>query len=172
MQIGYWSYLLVSLAMLPFAIALRRFLAVRGASGLTADTALGLAVAAAILKILGIVRWLVAMPALAEAHALAPDAASKAAIEYVYLGVNGYAGAVGELLGVQLTGGLYFVLAGMAVSQAGWPKLGASGAVIGALFVATCARTIYPPAGALQTFAVPLLLLWCTALGVVAWRGR
>ncbi len=82
--VGYWAYLLVSVAMVPLAFALRSLAAEHGRSGPMIDTLAFLGAAAGILKTLGIVRWLSAMPALATAHAGA-DAAGRATIETAYL---------------------------------------------------------------------------------------
>jgi hypothetical protein len=171
-QIGYWAYLLVSLAMVPLALATRTFLNRRGMSGLLVDVSCALGVAGGVLKTLGIVRWLVAMPALSMLHASAPDTATRVAVEVTYVALNGYAGAVGELLGVQLLSGLFLVTTGMALVGIGWRMIGGSAILAGALFVATCARTIVPEMGALQTIAVPLALLWFPAFAIAVWRDR
>ena len=116
---GYWAYLLVSVAMVPLAFALRSLAAERGRSGPMIDALAFIGAAAGILKTLGIVRWLSAMPALATAHAGA-DAAGRATIETAYLALNTYAGSVGELLGGDLEAGGLGELGGEALlAQAG-----------------------------------------------------
>ncbi len=171
-QIGYWAYLLTSLAFIPFALALRRFVLERGAGGLANDTAAAFGIAVGIFKMLGIVRWLVAMPALATLHAANPDPATRAAIDVAYVALNGYAGAVGELLGVQLVSGLWLVIAGLLLARTGFRVTGWSALVIGVLFVATCLRTIWPAAAALQGVAVPLALIWFVVFAGALWRER
>ena len=171
-QIGYWAYLLTSLAFIPFALALRRFAIARGAQGLVTDTMAGLGMAVAVFKMLGIVRWLVAMPTLATFYMANPDPAQRAVIEITYVVLNGYAGAVGELLGVQLASGLWLILGGLVLGRLGMRWIGVSAGVIGALFVATCLRTMVPAAGILQSGAVPLALVWFVAFAVVLWRQR
>ncbi|MCX7326033.1 MAG: hypothetical protein NTZ14_16785 [Hyphomicrobiales bacterium] len=171
-QIGYWAYLLASLAFIPFALAVRRFAVARGADGLVNDTMAGLGIAVAIFKMLGIVRWLVAMPTLAVLHAGQLDPARRAAIEISYTVLNGYAGAAGELLGVQLVSGLWLVLAGFVLNRLGMRWTAASAGLIGALFVATCLRTVLPGAAGLQSVAVPLALLWFPTFAVAVWRRR
>ncbi|MEI8147340.1 MAG: DUF4386 family protein [Alphaproteobacteria bacterium] len=168
-QIGYWAYLLVSLALLPLAVSLRNYAIERGVSGALVDTAAFCGAAAAVFKMLGIVRWLVAMPALAQLHGSASQA-NRAVIETVYVALNGYAGAVGELLGVQLVSGVWLVLTGLILIRLAFPWLGRAAIVIGALFVATCLRTFVPEVGALQGIVVPLALLWFPALAVMIWR--
>jgi hypothetical protein len=95
-----------------------------------------LGAAAGILKTLGIVRWLSAMPALATAHAGA-DAAGRATIETAYLALNAYAGSVGELLGVQLLSGLWLLGTAAVLVGIGLRLTGLLGGLAGLLFLAT-----------------------------------
>jgi hypothetical protein len=169
-QAGYAAYLLVSLALIPFALALRLHANRHGVEGLLVDCAAALGVASGVLKMLGIVRWLSAMPALAELQESAADAAARQAVAAVYVGLNGYAGAVGELLGVQLVGGLFLVAAGRVLALCGLTRLGLAGSLIGLLFVVTAGRIALPALGAAQSIAVPLALLWFTALAVALRR--
>ena len=169
-QIGYWAYLLTSLAFVPLAIAMRSFAHANGVKGVMVDTAVALGAAAGILKTLGIVRWLAAMPALADLYGSTRDPMIKAAIEVSYTALNGYAGAVGELLGVQLTSGIWLVLTGIILAKLGMRWMGSAAFIIGTLFVGTCARTLIPQAAALQAVAVPLALLWFPALAIAIWR--
>lgn len=171
-QVGYWAYLLTSLALVPLAVVLRAFAHGHGVRGATVDTAVALGAAAGILKTLGIIRWLVAMPALANLYGSTGDPAIKAAIEVAYIMLNGYAGAIGELLGVQLVSGAWLILTGIILWRASLPIVGAMGLGIGALFVATCARTVFPDVAVLQSIAVPLALLWFPALAIGVWRRR
>jgi hypothetical protein len=171
-QIGYWAYLLTSLAFIPFALAMRRYAIERGAGGLVTDTMAGLGVTVAIFKMLGIVRWLAAMPALATLYIGNPDPAQRAAVEITYVALNGYAGAVGELLGVQLASGCWLILAGVVLGRLGMRWLAVSASVIGLLFLATCLRTIWPGAAMLQSIAIPLALAWFVAFAAILWRQR
>jgi hypothetical protein len=118
-QIGYWGYLLTAVAMVPLAIALRHFALGKGVHGPLVDTMTAMGIAAAVLKTLGIVRWLAAMPSLASLHADAVDPAVRVAVEVSYVALNGYAGAVGELLGVQLFSGFWLILLGIILVRAG-----------------------------------------------------
>jgi hypothetical protein len=171
-QIGYWGYLLTSLAFLPFAVAMREFARGKGITGVLPDTALAVGVAAGMFKMLGIVRWLIAMPSLAALYGATSDPVQKAAIEITYTALNGYAGAVGELLGVQLTSGLWLVLTGIILVRIGMRWTGMAGLIIGGLFVATCLRTIVPGAAMLQAVTPPLALAWFVVLAAAIWRRR
>lgn len=169
-QVGYWAYLLTSIAMVPLAVALRAFANANGVRGVMVDTATALGAAAGIVKTLGIVRWLAAMPDLAHLYGNATDAVTKTAIEVSYTALNGYAGSVGELLGVQLLSGIWLMLTGVILARIGMRWIGLAALLIGALFVATCLRTLIPQAAMLQSVAVPLALLWFPAFAVAVWR--
>ena len=170
-QLGYTAYLLVSLALVPLAFALRGWMAAKGQGGWQADALAFLGAAAGILKMLGIVRWLSAMPILAAQHATA-DAAGRAMLEAAFTALNAYAGAVGELLGVQLASGLWLAGIGLALLRAGhrWP--GAWGLAGGLPFLATTLRIALPEAAALQMAAVPVTLLWFAALAIAFARTK
>jgi hypothetical protein len=170
-QLGYTAYLLVSLAMVPLAFALRAWMAAKGQGGWQADALAFLGAAAGILKMLGIVRWLSAMPILAAQHATA-DAAGRAMLEASFTALNAYAGAVGELLGVQLTSGLWFAGIGLALLRAGHRWMGAWGVACGLLFLAITLRLALPEAAALQMVAIPVTLLWFAALAVTFARAK
>lgn len=170
-QLGYTAYLLVSLALVPLAFALRGWMAAKGQGGWHADALAFLGAAAGILKMLGIVRWLSAMPVLAAQHASA-DAAGRAMFEASFTAINAYAGAVGELLGVQLTSGLWLLGLAAILLRTGHRWLGAWGLASGALFLATTLRIAVPEAAALQAAAVPVTLLWFAAFAAMVARGR
>jgi hypothetical protein len=170
LHMGYWGYLLTALAAIPLAVALRNYAHSKGVRGLVVDTALALGAAAAVFKMLGIVRWLTAMPSLAEQYVLAKDPATKATIEIMYTTLNGYAGGVGELLGVQLVSGAWLMLTGFVLVKCGLRWTGVAGALIGALFVVTCARTFLPQASVLQAIVPPLAMSLFPALAFAVWR--
>lgn len=170
-QLGYTAYLLVSLALVPLAFALRGWMEAKGQGGWHADALAFLAAAAGILKMLGIVRWLSAMPVLAAQHASA-DAAGRAMLEASFTALNAYAGAVGELLGVQLTSGLWLLGLGTILLRIGHRWLGAGGLASGALFLATTLRLALPEAAALQAAAVPVTLLWFAAFAALVAKDK
>ena len=171
-QAGYWGYLLTAVAMVPLALALHRRFAGRGAGGLANDTMAALGVAAAVLKTLGIVRWLIAMPGLAMLHAGTQDQTRRAAVETVYIALNGYAGSVGELLGVQLFSGLWFALVGALLRRTGQRAVGLGGIVVGAGFAANALRSALPTLEALSAVMPPIGLAWLVWLAVSLWRAR
>ena len=166
-QLGYWAYLLVSLALVPLAFALRSLANERGIAGPMVDALAFLGGAAGVLKALGIVRWLSAMPALAAAHAAAgPDIAARQAVETAFLALNAYAGSVGELLGVQLVSGFWLAGTGVVLARMGMLLVGGGGIVAGLMFLVTAMRTVEPAFAAVQTAAVPFTLAWFLVLAV------
>ena len=106
-RFGYGLYLTSSLLTIPLGLALLMRL------GKEPLISLWLAAAfmafAAMFKALGIARWLVAMPALA--NLLAADVSKSPAIEAAFTALNEYGGGtLGELLGVGLMTGLWALM--------------------------------------------------------------
>ncbi len=170
-QFGYWAYLLVSVAMIPLAFAFRAFFMEHGIGGLWLDTATFTGAAAGVLKTLGIVRWLGAMPTLAETYGSATDPVLRQSLETVYLGLNTYGGSVGELLGVQLMSGLWLTMIGVFLIRAHHRILGAAGSLIGLTLLLLCMRTAIPAVAALQTVALSSALVWYVAMAVSTLRS-
>lgn len=172
-RIGYTSYLLSSLLMIPLAFVLRDLLGRAGMRGAWMDTVAFVGAAAGVLKTIGIVRWLTAMPVLASRHAAAPDDAARQVVESVFVGVNAYGGSIGEMLGVQLLGGSWIVGISLALWIAGGRRwVGGFGLVVGALTLVLASRPFFPEIGALEMVAGPLWLVWLASLAVMLGRRR
>ena len=121
-RLGYGVYLIYSVmwAVMGTVIA---WLAVRraGTFGPALMLAVGLASVSALARAIGIIRWLTASTALADAHA-APGA-DRPAIEAVQLAVNAWGGAIGENLGVALFAGAWtLVMALLILRHGGLPR--------------------------------------------------
>jgi len=121
-RLGYGVYLIYSVmwAVMGTVIA---WLAVRraGTFGPALMLAVGLASASALARAIGIIRWLTASTALADAHT-APGA-DRPAIEAVQLAVNAWGGAIGENLGVALFAGAWtLVMALLILRHGGLPR--------------------------------------------------
>lgn len=167
--IGYGAYLTVSLALIPLAFVMRTWLATKGVVGWHVDAAAFIGAGAGLFKTLGIVRWLSVMPMLAAEYTAA-DQSARQVIELSYRTVNAYAGAVGELLGVQLLSGIWLVAIGFALRQADKSWLGIAGIALGSMFLATALRVAFPIAALIQSAAVPLALVWFVGLAIMLWR--
>ena len=172
--VGYGAYLAYSLLILPLAVMLYFALKGRGASPLLAVAA-AVGAVSALARALGIVRWLFLMPYLAEIYAdPASSPATREAVEVAYTAFNEYAGGVGELLGVALTGALWVGLTSVALLRSGrFPRwLGLLGLLAAVLLLPGLLSVVGLDVGAL--FAVVggnVLLIWMLALAVVLFRS-
>ncbi len=174
--LGYGSYLLFSLLILPISVMLYFVLKDREASPLLAVAA-AVGVISALARALGIGRWLFLMPALAEVY-LDPGTsqATREAVEVAYAAFNEYAGGVGELIGVSLTGAFWVGLTSVALLRSerfpSW--LGFVGLLAAAILLAGALPVVGLDPGVLVTvLGVNLYLVWAVALAVVLLRrGR
>ncbi len=172
--LGYGAYLAYSLLILPLSVMLYFALKGRGASPLLAVAA-AVGVVSALARALGIGRWLFLMPSLAEIY-LDPNTgeATRAAVEVAYTAFNEYAGGVGELLGVSLTGALWVGLTSVALLRSGrFPNwLGLLGLLAAVLLLPGLLSVVGLDVGSL--FAViggNVLLIWMLALALVLSRA-
>jgi Domain of unknown function (DUF4386) len=127
-RFGYGLYLTSSLLTIPLGLALLMRLGKQPSISLWLTAAF--MAGAAVFKALGIARWLVAMPALA--NLLATDATKAPAIEAAFTALNEYGGGtLGELLGVGLMTGLWALM--LAIFLAGKMRLAAILLTVGAV---------------------------------------
>jgi hypothetical protein len=169
--LGYGAYLAYSLLIAPLSVMLYFVVKKdREASPLLAVAA-ALGVVSALARALGIGRWLFAMPFLAEIY-LDPSSseATREAVGVAYVALNEYAGGVGELLGVSLTGAFWVGLVSLAMLRSGrfpgW--LGVLGLLAGLLLLPGLLSVVGLDVGAI--FAViggNVLLAWMLALAIV-----
>jgi hypothetical protein len=171
-----WQALLVSaLAMLPLVALVA---AVLPAPPTLAISGVVIGSAAALVQVLGLVRWPFAVPELARRYvdAEGPNAAAtRETVEVVFATVHRLLGVgIGEHLGYLLTG-LWTMLISASVlsTSAIWPWLGWIGLPIGAAlvigsleFVGRNERTGWPLSGAIVPIAYIAWSLWLVALGV------
>lgn len=168
--VGYGAYLAYSLLILPLSVMLYFALKGRGFSPLLAVAA-AVGVVSALARALGVGRWLFLMPFLAGIYGdPASSPATRAAVEVAYTAFNEYAGGVGELLGVALTGALWVGLTSVALLRSGWfPSwLGLLGLLAAALLLQGLLPVVGLDVGSL--FAViggNVLLVWMLALALV-----
>lgn len=170
----WWAFAMTAALLAPLAVLLSGVLV--GADPTLLDVAAAVGVLAALVQLLGLVRWPFLVPYLARTDA-DPDAsdARREAVDVVFQTVNRYLGvAVGEHLGYLLTGA-WSVLVGVATLQSdalpGW--LGVVGIVVGALlvvcafeFVGRFEPTGWHLAGALTPVTYVVWSLWLVASGV------
>lgn len=165
--LGYTIYLLYSVLILP----VMTLLAWRCSGSLRRPLAV-MVVAFAAMSVLarsiGILRWLTAMPPLAQQHAAA-DAAGKQVLEAIFIALTAYGGGIGELLGVSLfmslSLGLAMVAAWTSRTLPRWlTAFGmASALLLFALLLPTMGIAVQVPIAVAAT----VLAVWMVVAGVV-----
>jgi len=167
-------------AMMPVLLAVLAAIlpdALLGADPTLLGLGIVVGVLAAIVQVLGLIRWPFVVPYLARVHAEADAApARRDAVEVVFQALHRYLGvAVGEHLGLLLTGA-WSVLIGAAITQTyllpDW--LGVIGVLVGVLlvvcsfeFVGPFERRGWALAGRLTPIAYGVWSLWLLATGVM-----
>lgn len=171
--LGYWLYLMASVALIGLALSLGRWLRDGSVDVVPIDLVTILGVITGVLKTLGIVRWLSVMPVLATTYTAADTApAMLPVIELIYASLNSYAGAVGELLGTQLFSGLWLLGVGALLLGRRWWVTGGLAVAVGLLSLAISLRIFFGGVAALNAVVGPLGLVWYLLLAVAAWRDR
>jgi hypothetical protein len=136
---------------------------------------IGFAVGSAVARSLGIVRWLSAMPGLADAYNQAGDDAQRTTISHIYDALNSYGGTIGEALGVGLFAAISigFLSVGL-LRSAMFPRWISVWGVISAVALVLGAVELFGvDAGPLLTITVTVVQLWFLATGVwLLKRGR
>jgi Domain of unknown function (DUF4386) len=130
----------------------------------------GFGIASAVARCLGIIRWLVAMPALATLYTdPSISAGTRESIAVVYRALNEYAGSVGEVLGVSLFAGLWLAIVSLRILHTRiLPRwLGFLGLVSATLLGVQLARLFGVDLGAFISISVSVLQLWFLAMGIV-----
>jgi hypothetical protein len=171
-----WQALVITaLAMLPLVALLA--IALDAAPALSA-TAVVIGASAALVQVVGLVRWPFVVPELARRYVAAdgPDAAStRRTIEVVFAALHrGLGVGIGEHLGYLLTG-LWTLLVAVSIITTsaiapwlGWPgiPIGAALLIGSAEFVVPNQKDGWPIAGTLIPIAYVVWSIWLIALGV------
>jgi Domain of unknown function (DUF4386) len=172
-RFGYLVYLAYSILFGVVSLLIVRVLNDTKSDSVWLRFATGLGMASMITRCLGIIRWLVAMPALAIVYA-EPNlsTSTREAIAIVYRVLNDYAGSVGEVLGVSLFAGLWLVIISLSIFQTkvlpNW--LGFWGLVSATLLLVQLAKLFGVELGAFISMSMSVLHLWFLALGIVLLR--
>jgi hypothetical protein len=129
----------------------------------------GFAMASAIARSLGIVRWLAPMPELADAYGSAADDGQRYTIERIYDALNSYGGTIGEALGVGLFAAIAIGLLSVGLLRShAIPRWVGVWSVISAIALALGAVELFGvDPGPLLTVTVTVVQLWFLATG--AW---
>ena len=170
----WWAFMLSGALLIASVVLLSRVLAPDAPTA--ALFALALGVLAALVQVLGMLRWVYLVPALARAHG-DPDAseATRNAVAVTFRAFHQYLGVgVGEHLGYLLTGA-WTIAVGIAVvggdvtgTWLGWLALpiGAGLVVASAEFLGPNEEHGWAPAGKAVPVLYVLWSLWLVALGV------
>jgi hypothetical protein len=168
--LGYGVYLIYSILFWPLSHLVTRVIAPGNVNTPLLSVASGFGVASAVLRVLGINRWLYPMPMLAQLY-LAPGASEQTqeTISIVYDTLNSYAGTVGEMLGVSLFAALWFTLVSIALLRsANFPKwLGVFGVLSAITLYTPLVSVIGRDPGLLIQISVTLSILWFWAFAGV-----
>lgn len=164
---GYAVYLLYSVLILP----VMTLLAWRTCGSLAKPIAVMVVTFAAVSTLarsIGILRWLTAMPAMAQQHAAA-DPAGKQVLEAIFTTVTAYGGGIGELLGVSLfmalSLGLAMVAAWTGKTLPRW--LAAFGMISALLLFALFLPAIGIAIQVTIAVAATVLAVWMVVAGIV-----
>jgi hypothetical protein len=170
----WWIFAMTAAALAPLAVLVARALDDADETLLVVGATVG--VLAALVQLLGLIRWPFVIPYLARLDADADAShARREAVDVVFQSLNRYLGvAVGEHLGYLLTG-IWTILAGAAFIQTsvapGW--LGLLGIIVGAVlalcsleFVGPAERDGWKLAATLTPITYVAWSLWLVAGGV------
>jgi hypothetical protein len=169
-RFGYLVYLVYSILFWVIASLTIRVLSDDESDSIWLRIANGFGIASAVARCLGIIRWLVAMPALATLYTDPTiSTGTRESIAVVYHALNDYAGSVGEVLGVSLFAGLWLAIVSLRILQTRiLPRwLGFLGLLSATLLAVQLARLFGLDLGAFISVSVSVLQLWFLAMGIV-----
>ena len=173
-RLGYVAYLVYSILFAATMALLVRY--VKGTTlGVLAAVIIGFAMISALARSIGIIRWLVPAPELAESYAAAPSEAERVAIGAVFDSLNAYGGAIGEVLGVSIFAALAIGLLSItALRSRALPTWLAVFGIVAALAVLSTAIELFgADASSVAFFGTTVVQLWFLAIGIwLLVRGR
>jgi Domain of unknown function (DUF4386) len=169
-RLGYFIYLVYSILFWLVAVLTIRVVSHGESESIWLRLATGFGIASTIARCLGIIRWLVAMPALATLYINpATSTQTREAIAVVYRVLNDYAGAIGEVLGVSLFAALWLAIVSLTILRTHvlphW--LGFLGLFSATLLVVQLAELFGVDLGAFISVSVGVLQLWFLLTGIV-----
>jgi Domain of unknown function (DUF4386) len=169
-RFGYLVYLIYSILFWAIASLTIQVLSNDEPDSIWLRVANGFGIASAVARCLGIIRWLVTMPALATLYTDPTiSTGTRESIAVVYRALNDYAGSVGEVLGVSLFAGLWLAIVSLRILQTRiLPRwLGLLGLLSATLLAVQLARLFGVDLGAFISVSVSVLQLWFLAMGIV-----
>jgi hypothetical protein len=169
-RLGYLIYLVYSILFWPVAVWTVWVVSNGESESIWLRLATGFGIASTIARCLGIIRWLVAMPALATLYMNpAKSTQTRETIAVVYRVLNDYAGAIGEVLGVSLFAALWLAIVSLTILRTSvlphW--LGFFGLFSATLLAVQLAELFGIDLGAFISVSVGFLQLWFLLTGIV-----
>lgn len=170
-KVGYFIYMVYSVLIAPLGITLSHVIGgSKNRHNVLLKIANGLAVASAILRVLGIIRWLVPMYSLARVYT-DPNSSEelRQSIEVMYDMLNDYAGSVGEILGVGFFASLWVLMTSIVIIRdGGMPKwVGYFGLVAAMLLGILLLAIADVELGILLTLNVAVLHVWWLLIALI-----
>ncbi len=175
MFLGYSLYLIYSILFWPVAYLTGRIVVEHNTSNPIFQLANGFAVMSVLARCLGIVRWLFAMPILAQVYTTVDvSVETKANIDVIYEMLNAYAGGIGELLGVSLFAAIWLILVNILVLRnPSLPKwLGYLGFLTAAVFMFNLLDLVGINTWEMPTISVSLLHFWMLFMAIILIRAK
>ncbi|HRF94382.1 MAG TPA: DUF4386 family protein [Aggregatilineales bacterium] len=117
-RVGYLFYLLYSILFLPTIVLIVRMAGDKQTNTIFVQMAISFASLSTLARVIGIIRWLVAMPELAVTYNDATvSTMTKESIIVTYNMLNNFGGSIGEILGVSIFASLAIVMVAVIIFQ-------------------------------------------------------
>lgn len=168
-RLGYFAYLIYSVLFFPVVVLSVRVAAGSDRSNIFVKLAIGFGAVSALARTIGIIRWLVAMPALASAYnapGVSPQTQESIAITYEML--NNFGGSIGEILGVSIFASLAVLMIAVVIFQnQGLPQWTGYFALVSVVALLVPALEIFGvDPGIFLTLSVAVVQFWFLFVGV------
>ena len=166
-RFGYIAYLIYSI-LFVFSMFMLTKLSSGKAMAAMFGIIMAFAIASTTARSIGIVRWLVPMPQLAESWGSAATDQERYAISVTYDSLNLFGGTVGEVLGVSIFAALSLLAISIAFLRDGLPKwIGIFGLISVAALLATTTELMgFEPDTFVIIFGTTAIQLWFLAVGL------
>ena len=166
-RLGYVAYLIYSVLFAVTMILLVRYAKTRASIGL-GSMITGFAIASTVARCIGIIRWLVPVPVLAELYVASTDEAERTAISVTFEALNSFGGTIGEVLGVSIFAAISIgLLAIAALKTRALPRwIGVFGLIAALAVLATAVELLGMDASSLIFFGTTIVQLWFLATGI------
>ena len=166
-RFGYISYLIYSILFIVAMFMLTKLSAGKAMAAMF-GIILAFAIASTTARSIGIVRWLVPMPQLADSWSSAATDQERYAISVTYDSLNLFGGTVGEVLGVSIFAALSLLAISIAFLRDGLPKwIGVFGLISVAALLATTTELMgFEPDTLVLVFGTTAIQLWFLSVGI------